>query len=56
MKYVAVITYTNGTRTGAIIHAESHAEAWEKLFQKFNPEYVLGVKLTEVVTDCNEIF
>lgn len=55
MKYVAVITYTNGTRTGAIIHAESHGEAWEKLFKVFNPEFILGVKLTECLTETHEI-
>ena len=33
MKYIAMITYTTGERTGATVTASGLAEAWEKVFE-----------------------
>ena len=50
MKYIAMITYTTGERTGATVTANSLAEAWEKVFDLFGRSDVCGVELAAILT------
>lgn len=38
MKYAAIVTYTDGSKTGATIEAQSAAKAWNKILNLFNIE------------------
>ena len=50
IKYIAMITYTAGERTGATVTANSLAEAWEKVFDLFGRADVRGVELAAILT------
>ena len=54
MKYSVIVTYTNGTSTGAVITAESTAAAWETVFKLFNPEYIAAVQIAAILTPERE--
>lgn len=50
MKYIVMITYTTGERTGATVTASGLAEAWEKVFDLFGSADVRGVELAAILT------
>lgn len=50
MKYSAIVTFHDGTKTGATITADSTAEAWTKLFDLIDPEYIGGATVTQILT------
>ena len=50
MKYIAMITYTTGERTGATVTANSLAEEWEKVFDLFPKADVRAVELAAILT------
>ncbi len=48
--YAAIIKYTNGGSTGAIIEADSRGEAWKKLLPHYRDgETVSSVEMSEVI-------
>ena len=50
MKYAAIITYSNGTRTGASVNANSMLEAWQKLMKIIPFAFVQAVEIAEILT------
>lgn len=55
MKYAAIITYTNGERTGATVEAASMREAWEKLMAAIPADHIQSIDLAEILTPDREI-
>lgn len=54
MKYAAIITWTSGETTGAVIKADGQKSAWEKLFQIFDSKHIRGAQLAEILTPEND--
>ena len=54
MKYAAIVTYTDGSNTGATIEAQSVAKAWNKILNLFNPETISGVEVAAILTEERE--
>lgn len=54
MKYAAIVTYTDGSKTGATIEAQSVAKAWNKILNLFNPETISGVEVAAILTEERE--
>lgn len=50
MKYAAIVTYTDGSKTGATIEAQSTAKAWNKILNLFNPETISGIEVAAILT------
>lgn len=50
MKYAAIITYSNGARTGATVTAISMLEAWQKLMKIMPFDHVQAVEIAEILT------
>ena len=48
-KYAVIVTYNNGTATGAVVEAESAAGAWGKLLSLFNPEQIRAVDISQIL-------
>ena len=55
MKYTAILTYTNGSVTGATVEAETLQEAWQKLMPMVPTEHLQSVQIAEVLTTKYEI-
>lgn len=51
MKYAAIITYNDGSHTGAAIKAAAAAEAWRKVLDLFDPEHIAAVSLSQILTE-----
>lgn len=50
MRFVAIVKYTNGGLTGAIVEAASRGEAWAKLIHNYQDgERVLSVEMSEAI-------
>ncbi len=49
-KYAVIVTYNNGTATGAVVEAESAAGAWGKLFALFKPEQIRAAEVSQILT------
>lgn len=54
MKYAAIVTYIDGSKTDATIEAQSTDKAWNKILNLFNPETVSGIE--ELWTKYPELF
>lgn len=54
MKYAAIVTYHDGTATGAVVTAKGTEEAWKKLFSIFNPENILRAEMAAILTHERE--
>ena len=54
MKYAAIVTYTDGSKTGATIEAQSVAKAWNKILNLLNPETISGVEVAAILTEERE--
>lgn len=50
MKYAAIVTYTDGSKTGATIEAQSTAKVWNKILNLFNPETISGIEVAAILT------
>lgn len=50
MKYAAIVTYTDGSKTGATIEAQSAAKAWNEILNLFNPETISGIEVAAILT------
>lgn len=50
MKYAAIVTYTDGSKTGATIEAKSTAKAWNKILNLFNPGIISGIEVAAILT------
>ena len=52
MKYAVIVTYVNGTSTGATLKARSNREAWEKVLLLFNGgQNVQGIQVSAILTE-----
>lgn len=49
-RYAVIVTYHNGARTGAVVEAESAAEAWRKTLALFNPQIVAAAEVSRILT------
>ena len=49
-RYAVIVTYHNGARTGAVVEAESAAEAWRKTLALFNPQIVAAAEVSQILT------
>lgn len=54
MKYAVIVTYFDGTKTGATVKAKSAADAWKKVLELFNAERIIGVEVVEILTPERE--
>lgn len=54
MKYAAIVTYTDGSKTGATIEAQNAANAWNKILNLFNPETISGIEVAAILTEERE--
>lgn len=54
MKYAAIVTYIDGSKTGATIEAQSADKAWNKILNLFNPETVSGIEVAAILTEERE--
>ena len=55
-KYAAIVTYTTGEKTGAVVCAESLAHAWALLLEEFSGgEHLQSVWLSPVMTPAHDI-
>jgi hypothetical protein len=54
MKYAAIVTYTDGSKTGATIEAQSAAKAWNKILNLFNPETISGIEVAAILAEERE--
>lgn len=51
MKYVAIATYASGESTGAVITADSHEAAWERVLELFDGgKNLRGIQMACVLT------
>ena len=52
MKYAVIVTYVNGSSTGATLKARSNREAWEKVLLLFNGgQNVQGIQVSAILTE-----
>lgn len=52
MKYAVIVTYVNGTSTGATLKAGSNREAWEKVLLLFNGgQNVQCIQVSAILTE-----
>lgn len=49
-KYAVIVTYNDGTATGAVVEAESAAGAWGKVLSLFNPEQIKAAEVSQILT------
>lgn len=54
MKHAAIVTYHDGTTTGAVVTAKDTEEAWKKLFSLFNPENIMRAEMAAILTPERE--
>lgn len=51
-KYAAIIEYSSGAKTGALVRAESEVQAWAKLMEAFKcGKNISKISLAMVLTD-----
>lgn len=55
MKYVATMTYANGSIIGATVEADGSEEAWRKLLEVISVHQLRSVQLAEVSQPTYEI-
>jgi len=55
LKYAAIVTYTSGSRSGAIIRAKSLKDAWDKLQKKIPMEHLQSIDLAEIPSKLYEV-
>lgn len=54
-KYIATVTYANGTFYSAIVSAKDRSEAWKKLLEKFGSGALRSVTVDGPVIPTHEI-
>lgn len=54
MKYAAIVTYIDGSKTDATIEAQSTDKAWNKILNLFNQETVSGIEVAAILTEERE--
>lgn len=54
-KYIATVTYANGTFYSAIVSAEDRSEAWKKLLVKFGSGALRSITVDGPVIPMHEI-
>lgn len=54
MKYAAIVTYTTGEKTGAVIEADTMLDAWQAVDDLFSLETLRAVELAEILTPERE--
>lgn len=54
MKYAVVVTFSDGSKTGAAIKAKCAADVWGKVLELFNVERIIGVEVAAILTPERE--
>lgn len=55
LKWAAIIEYTNGATTGAVVNADSEEDAWSKILKNFDHgRAVHAIRMSMILTPERE--